>query len=185
MIRGMNASDPDSLPDLDTAQQMLRGAIGQIHFAREYTRSLLDATPAERWFEIPAGLPSNIVWQVGHLTVSQYGLLMFRIRGRQPEDLELIPGKFRKAYSRGSTPSPEPDGQATAEELTERLDRVFELSMQQLSELDPQVLLEPVDMPYAAFPIKLGAILFCPLHEHIHAGQIGMIRRGLGMDPVR
>ena len=41
------------------------------------------------------------------------------------------------------------------------------------------VLLEPVEMPYAAYPIKLGAILFCPLHEHIHAGQIGVVRRAL------
>ena len=83
---------------------MLQAAIGQIRFARDYTLTLLDETPKDRWFEIPEGSSSNIAWQVGHLAVSQYGLLMFRIRGRDPADLELIPGKFRKAYSRGSTP---------------------------------------------------------------------------------
>jgi hypothetical protein len=31
----------------------------------------------------------------------------------------------------------------------------------------------------------LGAILFCPLHEQIHSGQIGLIRRGLGLPSVR
>ncbi len=108
----MNATDTTLLPDADTAMAMLRGAIGQIKFARRYSLELLDATPKERWFEIPTGLPTNIAWQVGHITVSQYGLLLFRIRGRLPEDLSLIPGKFRKAYSRESTPSADPAAQA-------------------------------------------------------------------------
>lgn len=185
MIPVMNPDSPDSIPDVSTAADLLQGAIGQIRFARDYTRSLLDVAPDDCWFEIPAGLPTNLAWQIGHLAVSQYGLLMFRIRGRQPEDLELIPGKFRKAYSRGSTPSADPAGQPTADELIERLDRVNEISMRELSQLDPAVLLEPVGMPYAVFPIKLGAILFCPLHEQIHAGQIGMIRRSLGLPPIR
>lgn len=185
IIRVMNASDLPNLPDASTAMQMLQGAIGQIRFAREYVLGLLEATPQERWFEIPEQVPSNIAWQVGHLTVSQYGLLMFRLRGRAPEDLELIPGKFRKAYSRGSTPSADASKQPSPEALQERLSEVYDRSMVELENVTAETLLEPVEMPYAAFPIKLGAILFCPLHEHIHAGQIGVIRRALKLDPVR
>ena len=185
IIRVMNASDLPNLPDAATAMQMLQGAIGQIRFAREYVLGLLEATPQERWFEIPEQVPSNIAWQVGHLTVSQYGLLMFRLRGRAPEDLELIPGKFRKAYSRGSTPSADASKQPSPEALQERLSEVYDRSMVELENVTAETLLEPVEMPYAAFPIKLGAILFCPLHEHIHAGQIGVIRRALKLDPVR
>lgn len=181
----MNATDTTLLPDADTAMAMLRGAIGQIKFARRYSLELLDATPKERWFEIPTGLPTNIAWQVGHITVSQYGLLLFRIRGRLPEDLSLIPGKFRKAYSRESTPSADPAAQPSADELLARMTEVYDLAMSQLASVTADVLLEPVDMPYAAYPIKLGAILFCPLHEHIHAGQIGIVRRTLGLQPVR
>lgn len=164
---------------------MLTAAIGQIRFAREYTLELLDATPQELWFTIPAGLPTHIAWQVGHLTVSQYGLLMFRIRGRQSDDLELIPGKFRKAYSRSSTPKADPAGQPSPDELIDRLNRVFTLGLAELDSIAGEVLLEPVDLPYAAYPTKLGAILFCPMHELIHAGQIGVLRRALGLDPVR
>jgi hypothetical protein len=181
----MNATDPTPLPDAESAMPMLRGAIGQIQFARRYTLELLDSVPHDRWFEIPTGLPTNIAWQVGHLAVSQYGLLMFRIRGRKPEDLELIPGRFRKAYGRESVPSSDPARQPSPKELIDRLTMVFDLAMGEVSSIDPDVLLEPVDMPYAAFPIKLGAILFCPLHEHIHAGQIGLVRRALGLEPVR
>ena len=181
----MNASNTTPLPDADTAMGMLRGAMGQIEFARRYTLELLDATPKERWFEIPPGLPTNIAWQVGHVTVSQYGLLMFRIRGRLPEDLSLIPGRFRKSYGRESTPSADPASQPSADELLARMAEVYDLAMSELARVTADVLLEPVDMPYAAYPIKLGAILFCPLHEHIHAGQIGVVRRTLGLQPVR
>ncbi|MEZ6131604.1 MAG: DinB family protein [Planctomycetaceae bacterium] len=173
------------LPDIDTAMAMLQGAVGQIQFARRYTLELLDATPREHWFTIPDGLPTNIAWQVGHLAVSQYGLLMFRVRGRLPEDLDLIPSAFRKAYSRQTTPNADPAAQPTADELLNRLNGVHDLALAELEQVEPAVLLEPVEMPYAAFPIKLGAILFCPLHEQIHAGQIGLLRRALKLEPVR
>ncbi|OYP37281.1 DinB family protein [Rhodopirellula sp. MGV] len=174
-----------TLPSPSTAMDILVGTIEQIKFARDYTLQLLDSTPLEHWFTIPDGLPTNIAWQVGHLTVSQYGLLMFRIRGRQPSDLDLIPGKFRKAYGRSSVPSPDGSAQPTPDELLERFDRVFVDALGELDSVDSDTLLEPVDMPYAGYPIKLGAIMFCPLHEHIHAGQIGLLRRALGLEPVR
>ncbi len=180
----MNANELP-LPDASAAVQMLPGAIGQIQFARQYTLGLLDATPKEHWFEMPNGLPTNIAWQVGHLAVSQYGLLMFRVRGRSPEDLTLIPGTFRKKYSRQTTPASDLSSQPSADELLERMNQVHELAMSELASVDPAVLLEPIEQPYAAYPIKLGAILFCPLHEHIHAGQIGLTRRALGLEPVR
>ncbi len=185
------------LPDLATAEAMLTAAIGQIRWAREYTQSLLSATPRELWFERPqltlAPAPgesqsfcSHIAWQVGHLAVSQYGLLMFRIHGRRDDDLELVPGRFRKAFTRGSDPALVSSSQWSADELIERLDRIHAASLAGLTQgLDSRVLLESVEMPYAAYPIKLGAILFCPLHEHIHSGQIGVIRRCLGLAPVR
>lgn len=180
----MNTPAPN-LPDADTAAVMLQSAIGQIQFARNYTLELLEATPKEHWFTMPDGLPTHIGWQIGHLAVSQYGLLMFRIRGRQPEDLELIPGTFRKAYSRSSKPNPEASRQCAPDELLERLQRVHELAMAELNQIDPAVLLEEVDMPYAAYPTKLGAILFCPMHEQIHAGQVGLLRRAFGLASVR
>lgn len=178
-------TENENLPTPEAASIMFEAARGQIDWARRYTLELLEATPKDRWFEMPAGLPTHVAWQVGHLTVSQYGLLMFRIRGRSPEDLDLIPGRFRKAYGRGGTPKPDPADQPTPDELLERLNRVHTLAMQELQSVDPAVLLEPVDMPYAVYPIKLGAILFCPMHEQIHAGQIGVLRRAMGLESVR
>ena len=179
-----NSMVTDRLPNRNTAITLLAGAVSQIRFARRYTLQLLDATPRDCWFEMPGRCPTNIAWQVGHLAVSQYGLLMFRIRGRAPEDVDLVPGRFRKAYSRESVPDVKATVQPSPDALFERLAHVHQLAMAVLDHVDPDVLLDPVDLPWAGWPIKLGAILFCPLHEHIHAGQIGLIRRELGFDPV-
>ena len=172
-------------PDPATAATLLNGTIEQILSARTYTLGLLEETPKDRWFEIPDGLPCNIAWQIGHLAVSQYGLLMFRIRGRRPDDLDLVPGRFRKTYSRQTTPTDNPSNQPSSDELIARLTRIHETALSELRQLEPDILLEEVDHPWTAWPVKLGAIMFCPLHEQIHAGQIGLIRRGLGLDPVR
>ncbi|QDS86814.1 DinB superfamily protein [Rosistilla oblonga] len=171
--------------DIETVEKSRAVALGQIEFARQYTLELLDNTPQELWFQMPAGLPTHVAWQVGHLAYSQYGLLVFRQRGREPEDLELVPGTFRKKYGRGTTPDADPAGQPTPDELLQRLSTIHQRSIEVVTESSPQRLLEPIDMPYAVYPNKLGAILFCPLHEHIHAGQIGLLRRMLGLNPVR
>ncbi len=174
-----------AIPSADDARVMLSTALGQLEFARRYTLELLEAVPQGRWGEIPAGMTSCVAWQVGHLAVSHYGLLLFRIRGRQPDDLELVPGRFRKAFGRGSDPAAVSRRGVDPDELLGRLAEVDRVAREELAGVDAAVLLEPVEMPYAVFPIKLGAILLSPLHEQLHAGQIGCLRRAMGLDPVR
>jgi hypothetical protein len=173
--------------DLANAIALRDAAIGQIEFARRYTLELLDATPQDRWFESPSSLPTHIAWQVGHLAVSQYGLLMFRQRGRAPGDLDLVPGTFRKRFGRSSQPFAPTD--ATDDDnpaaLLQRLQTIHTQAIAELTTNDPAQLLEPTEMPYAVYPQKIGCILFAPLHEQIHSGQIGLIRRLLGLPSIR
>ncbi len=174
-----------SLPTPDQVPHLLQAAVVQIRFARDYVNELLAATDPALWFDQPAGSPSNIAWQVGHLTVSQYGLLMFRLYGRRDSDLDLVPSKFRKTFGKGSDPHSPAVQQYSVQELQTNFAQVYQQSLAGLVELAPEVLLEPVEMPYAGYPIKLGAVLFCPLHEMLHAGQIGLTRRLLGLTNIR
>lgn len=176
---------PDT-PSLSDEQLVLARdlALGQLEFARQYVLELLHSVPQERWLEIPDGFTSNALWQAAHLAVAEYGLLLFRQRGRQPEDLELVPSSFRKRYGRGTVASDRED-QPTPAEVLERLERIHRQSLDELRAADPAPLREPADMPYAVYPNRLGAILFCPLHEQIHAGHLGMLRRALGLKPIR
>ena len=158
----------------------LEMAIRQIEFARHYTESLLADLTDEEWLTQPAGGPTHIAWQVGHLAMAQYGLCLFRIRGRHEIDLELMSSRFRKRFSRGTTPSL--DDLPTVGEVRDVFHRVH---AQALVELPPEILDEPIDEPYAVSADKWGALWFCSHHEMLHAGQIGLLRRQLGKPPVR
>ena len=160
-------------------------AIRQIEFARGYTLSLLDGLTDEDWFRQPAEADTHIAWQIGHLAMAEYGLCLFRIRGRQPEDLDLMSSKFRKQFSKGSQPEPEPANNPTPAELRSVLDRVHQQAVKELAACTEQQLAEPIDEPFAVTPTKLGALFFCSHHEMLHAGQIGLLRRLLGKSPMR
>ena len=164
---------------------MRDAVLGQIDFARKYTLGLLENVPEELWPIVPMGGCSHIAWQVGHLAVSQYGLMLFRQRGRAEGDLELMPGWLRKRFGRGSVPPTDANEIPSKATLLECLEKIHVASMAALPNFSAEQLMETTEMPYAVHPIKLGALLFCPLHESIHAGQIGILRRMHGLSPVR
>ena len=64
-------------------------------------------------------------------------------------------------------------------------DRVHAQVLKEAPSFTTEQLQEPVEAPFAAEPTKLGALLFCSHHEMIHAGQLGLLRRLLGKQPVR
>ncbi len=176
---------PSTVLTRESVLAMRDAVLGQVEFARRYTLDLLENTPEELWPISPTGASSHIAWQVGHLAVSQYGLMLFRQRGRAEGDLELMPGWLRKRFGRGSVPPTDPIEIPTKASLLECLSKIHAASLAALPGFSAEQLLQPTEMPYAAHPNKLGALLFCPLHESIHIGQIGILRRLHGLAPVR
>ena len=171
-----------------TAEELLSGRdliLQQFKWARQYTRQLIDSIPETLWYSQPTGVRTHVAWQVGHLAVSQYGLMLFRQRGRLPGDLDLMPGWLRKQFGRGTTPSESAAGMPSPLELLTMLDKIDAQSQAEVAQLTADQLGEPTEMPYASYPIKLGALLFCPIHESIHAGQLGLLRRLHGLNPLR
>jgi len=157
----------------------------QLEFARGYTLTLLADFAEGEWFQIPPGASTHLAWQVGHIAMAEYGLCLFRLRGRQPEDLDLMSSSFRKQFSRGSIPEPDPAKNPSLAEIRSTFDRVHQQVLRELPGFDKATLDEAVDMPYAGYPTKYGALLLASHHEMLHAGQIGMLRRLLGKLPVR
>ena len=160
-------------------------AVQQLEFARAYTLSTLAAIDEAEWFAMPAGCPTHVAWQVGHLAMAQYGLCLFRQRGRQEIDLELMTSGFRKLFSRGTLPDADASKYPPTAEIRATLDRVHAQVLKEAPSFTAEQLQEPVEMPYAVEATKLGSLLFCSHHETLHAGQLGLIRRLLGKQPVR
>lgn len=160
-------------------------AIKQIAFARSYTLSLLEDSDDAQWFTMPEGCATHVAWQVAHLAMAQYGLCLFRQRGRADVDRELLPRGFVKMYGKGSTPTPAPEDNLSPIEIREILTRIHNQAELEMPALSDESLSESIDMPYAVYPDKLGALVFCSHHEMLHAGQIGLLRRLLGKTPIR
>jgi hypothetical protein len=157
----------------------------QLEFARGYTLSLLADIGDADWFATPAGTVTHLGWQMGHIAMAEYGLCLFRQRGRQPDDLQLMSSSFRKQFSRGSTPEPDPAKNPPIEEIRQTFDAVHQQVLAEIPTFTSASLDEPCDLPYAGYPTKFGALLLASHHELLHAGQIGLLRRLLGKAPVR
>ena len=152
----------------------------QIEFARGYSRSLIEDIDDCHWFTQPQPGASHIAWQVGHLAVAEYGLGLFRMRGRREADTDLMPSSFRKQFAKGSVPDPDPAGNPNPAQIREVLRRVHEQVLAELPGYTQTELDIPCEEPHALFATKLGALFFCSAHEMMHAGQIGLWRRLLG-----
>src|SRR5262245_28199646 len=163
----------------------LSTAIGQIEFARQYTLSILAEIEEKDWFVMPAGCPTHVAWQVGHLAMAEYGLGLFRQRGRAEIDAELMSSSFRKQFSRGSEPEADAGKHPSPVEIRGVFDRVHAQLLKEAAGFTPEQLKEPVEPPFAVEQTKLGALLLCSHHEMIHAGQLGLLRRLLGKNPIR
>ena len=163
----------------------LQMAIDQIAAARAYTLTLLEDIDHDHWFHQADPTPTHIAWQVGHLAMAQYGLLLFRQRGRSTDDSSLMSSSFRKKFSRGTTVSRDPEFYPPVADILNVFHAIYDQSMSELVEYPLDQLNDPVDDPYAAYPTKLGCLLFCVHHEMLHAGQIGLLRRLLAKDPIR
>lgn len=160
-------------------------AVAQIKFARDYTKQLLEDVTEDEWFQRVDGCPTHLAWQVGHLAMAQYGLTLARIRGREPEDRELISKQFYACFKKGSDPLAEGAEFPSISEIRDTMERINATSMEELVKHTDDSLSESLPAPTAVFDTKLGSVLFCSFHEMLHAGQIGLLRRMLGKSPVR
>jgi hypothetical protein len=163
----------------------LQVAIDQIKFARDYTNQLLADVQDHEWFVIPGGCVSHLAWQMGHLAMAEYGLTMLRLRGKEPTDAEFINNDFMRAFKKGSTPTSDASLYPSIHEIRQTFDAVHEHALRELDAWDEEDLQGELPFPYAVTNTKLGSVFFCPHHEMLHAGQIGLLRRMLGKEPVR
>jgi len=153
-------------------------------FARDYTLSLVDTIPQSNWFQMPFGCPSHVAWQVGHLALAEARLVYDRVCCGRSQD-GLLPAEFHTLFGRTSIPDPDSAKHAPAAEIRAVFDRVHEATIKGLRDLVDSQLDEMAIGPTHRFcRTKFEFLRWCGDHEMMHAGQIGLIRRMLGREPV-
>ena len=155
-------------------------------WVRAYMLELLDDLSDDDWYWSPNSAITHVAWQAGHIAMAQYGLTLFRQRGRKLEDNQLMSGKFRKKFMKGTQPTANREDYPAPDEIREVLRTVNQQMLTELADFDcPEHLGELIDEPNAGFGNKLGALMFACDHEMLHAGQIGLLRRLMGKQPLR
>jgi uncharacterized damage-inducible protein DinB len=155
-------------------------------WVRAYTLQMLDDLSDDEWYWSPDSAVTHAAWQAGHIAMAQYGLTLFRQRGRNLEDNELMSGKFRKKFMKGTQPTANREDYPAPDEIRKVLDAVNQRMLVELAAFDsPDHLHEEIGEPNAGFGNKLGALMFACDHEMLHAGQIGLLRRLMGKSPLR
>ncbi len=162
---------------LPTAELALR----QMTEVRAYTLERLEGLNDDDWYRQPTDFVTHIAWQVGHLAMAQYYLALMRIRGEKPDDAKLISPEFIAIFAKGSTPSADRSIYPTPAVIRHVFDMVHHQACQELPTMPDHVWGEMVHKPHRLFNTKLDSLLWCGRHEMLHAGQIGLIRRLLGM----
>ncbi len=161
-----------------------RSLLESIVRAREYTHQLLAGTSPADWFWMPREGVSHIAWQDGHLAFAQYRLALERVRGERPDDQRLLPNTFREKFGRGSVPVGDANAYPSAEEIRHVFDAVHRQVLEEIPAIKDSLLDQPTTTPHSRFTTKGGALVWCAEHEMIHAGQIGLLRRLRGQQPL-
>ena len=151
-------------------------------FARRYTISLLDTIPAEDWFRMPAGVPTHVAWQVGHLAMAEHRLILERVCGAAG----LLAPEFLTRFGRDSVADPDPASHPSPADLRATFDRVHAATLESLATVPDGALDDPVVgfAKHRLCAVKWEFIRWAGHHEMVHAGQLGLLRRILGQKPV-
>jgi hypothetical protein len=162
----------------------LERGLEQIKFARAYTLRLLESIPVEQWYTIPPAGVTHVAWQVGHIAMAEYRLILDRFRARTPEDEALISDAFLALFARMSVPVTDPTLSPPVSELRAVLDRVHAQVLRELPGYTDADLDVPGTKPHAICQTRRDYLFWCSAHELVHAGHIALLRRQLGHAPL-
>ena len=149
---------------IDMTTQMCMGALG-------------DLTDAEMLHRPHPGC-NHINWQLGHLIVSEHGLISKEF----PKALPPLPAGFAEKYSMETTKVDDPKKLATKAELMAVAEKQHAAAVAALDKLSDSEL----DRKLEGWAPNVGALFQAASGAHwmMHFGQWSVIRRQLGRAPM-
>jgi hypothetical protein len=152
----------------------------QILLAKEQTDKFIAGISAEKWFETPDILGSNVNWQIGHIILANYLHGVASISGASEEFREKVTmSDFIKFYGPKSDPSSSETEKPSREKLLEAYDLTSALILKGLEDLTTAELEKDTEVPNPAVKTKYEALLLLSQHQNWHNGQIAILQRVL------
>jgi uncharacterized damage-inducible protein DinB len=171
------------MPDAPSAAHSfthVRDGLRNMEFGRMLLLNMVEATPDEKFYEVPAKGGNHAAWNVGHIAVTD-DLVRAQLGGGEP----VLPEAWHEMFKGGSTCTPGAKGHPSREELLDGLARSRAAVVAWFSGLSESELMEPLTGGIARLAqdriMLMGSFAS---HEAFHAGQISAARRVFGMPPL-
>lgn len=153
----------------------------QLRMVRDMTEKILEAfqTPEEWTHQLAPGT-NHALWFVGHMAASDnyfIGLVDPK-RAKSMEQLDAL-------FGTGSRPSGNPDDYPPAAEVLDAMHERRATWVELLQGLSDKQLGKPLPEDTPDFLTDVGSLFELTInHEWLHLGQVTLIRRALGHEPL-
>lgn len=149
----------------------MNNSIGRIKSTRQFLIKLVEDLSVDDLNKVPEGFNNNIIWNVGHMLVSQQGICYTRA-GAKP----VIDEKYFMQYKPGTKPEQQVD--------REEVDKIKELLLSAIDKLEMDYQTD-IFVNYPAWSTRYGveiasiddAIEFLMYHEGMHTGIIMAMKK--------
>jgi hypothetical protein len=161
------------------ARNVLEIGLAALTFARKVTTGLLEDIPEDQLMYQPTPTANHALWVMGHVAITDEFFLREAGR-RQVKKLEA----WKDLFFMGSTPKSSPADYPARSEIRDYLGVSRRDLMDWFKSLSEAELHAPLPQDFQTFgrsPAVLMTTIAC--HECVHAGQLTLVRKGLGIGP--
>jgi len=158
---------------------VLTNGLATLGFARRSTLGFLEDIPEDKLCYQPFPGTNHALWIIGHLACTD-NFLLTAIGGRQTD----LPATWNELFGMGSTPQPDPDAYPPPAEVRQQLDARRDELIEWFKSMDGDQLVAPLPEDYQTFARDHAALMTSiAWHEGLHAGQLTVVRKTLGLKP--
>jgi uncharacterized damage-inducible protein DinB len=167
--------------ELTMAEPLRDQLLAAFDWTDKAVEDLFDAIPADEFLHQPCAGANHALWTLGHLaTVNQYFLKT--LAGRDGALFE----NYKAMFFAKSKPSPDADTYPPIDVIRGYFKTSRTAFRSWVESLTDEQLTGPAPEEFQKFAPTLGNILMRLLwHEGMHYGQLTVIRKSLGLTPVR
>jgi hypothetical protein len=148
-------------------------------FSRRMTDQLLEDIPDDKLLYQPLEGGNHALWVMGHLAVTDD---MFA--GLYDGGSTRLPESYTNVFGMGSTPTSDPAGYPPVAEVRQQYAATRQRVLDAVRTADDATLDSAPPKDFEGFgPDRLGLLISVAWHEGLHAGQLTIVRRSLGIGP--
>lgn len=158
---------------------VLTNGVAMLEFARRVTLGLLEDIPEDKLFYQPFPGANHALWIIGHVAWDD-NFFLTTLGGKQTD----FPPAWNELFGVGSVLQPEPAAYPSLAEIRQQLEARRAGLIEWFKSMDGDQLVTALPEDYQTFARDYAALMTSiAWHEGLHAGQLTVVRKALGLKP--